>query len=212
MPKQTYALERDGEKRLEISWKTGWKNFQVLLDDQVVATVEDRNELDGGKTVNLPDKSKLFIKLKTSFFSSGIILEHNDVPIPGSLEDPYQNLKNIYGFLYLMAVFEIFIGATAAFSGFEPLVNMGIGPITIVLGVVIGLLGFWLSKKSYVALGLFMLVYAADTVYSMTIALESSPMDILMRFIIFYYVGMGFKVLKSVKQQDLEDGQIKKLS
>jgi hypothetical protein len=48
MPKQQYALEQGGPKRLEISWTGIWRNFTVRLDGQVVGTVENQKALRAG--------------------------------------------------------------------------------------------------------------------------------------------------------------------
>ena len=45
MPKQSFALEAQGPKRLEIQWKGNWKNVTITLDGEVVGTIPDSKSM-----------------------------------------------------------------------------------------------------------------------------------------------------------------------
>jgi len=61
MPKQAFAFERDGPKRLEVSWKGRWKNVTVQLDGAPIGTVPGQKELSAGQEFQLPDGSTLTV-------------------------------------------------------------------------------------------------------------------------------------------------------
>jgi hypothetical protein len=205
MPKQQFALERGGQKRLEISWDMGWKNFQIHLDNKLIGSIDSRNELDAGKSFKLPDKSTLIVKLKMTFFSSGIILERNGLPLPESINDPYQNIKNLYGFLYFLAVCNVLLGAITYLLKIERLITLGFGATTILMGIVTAGFAFWLmKKKSIIPLTLFLLVYAAESIYSYLNYFNSATMDVFVRIIIFGYMITGYKALKAIQQIERE--------
>ncbi|RMD62640.1 hypothetical protein D6833_06615, partial [Candidatus Parcubacteria bacterium] len=55
MPKQAFALEPGGAKRLEVTWKRGFENVFVWFDGRVVGFIPDRRALSAGQEVRLPD-------------------------------------------------------------------------------------------------------------------------------------------------------------
>jgi len=57
MPKSKYALEPGGEKSLEISYGTFWKNFEVRLDGNLIVAIPNKKELETGRIFQLPDGS-----------------------------------------------------------------------------------------------------------------------------------------------------------
>ena len=58
MPKQLFALEKNGPKRLELSWSGMWKGFAARLDGQVVLSAEGSSDLKLGKLASLHQQSQ----------------------------------------------------------------------------------------------------------------------------------------------------------
>jgi len=76
MPKNSFALEAGGPKRLQISWSGMWKNIQVTLDGQQLGTIPDKAALEQGAEFPLPEGSRLKVQLVRSGMavSTAIIL------------------------------------------------------------------------------------------------------------------------------------------
>ena len=53
MPKQTFAFESGGPKRLVIEWKGMFKNTTITVDGVQLATIPDQKALVAGKEVKL---------------------------------------------------------------------------------------------------------------------------------------------------------------
>ena len=54
MPVQTYTLDPDNPKRLDISYKMFWRGAAVYLDGQEIGTVPGKQELTRGRSSNCP--------------------------------------------------------------------------------------------------------------------------------------------------------------
>jgi len=72
MPKQAYAFEPDGEKRLEISWKAMWKETTVTLDGTVLGVIPDVKALRAGQEFGL------VVGETARFFFLGSTVRHED--------------------------------------------------------------------------------------------------------------------------------------
>ena len=57
MPSRKFALEREGPKRLELSWSAMYKNFQVKLDGSALHdSPVSKDELRAGKEQRVPKR------------------------------------------------------------------------------------------------------------------------------------------------------------
>ena len=54
MPKQNYALERGGEKSLEISWKGRFINFEVRFEGNLLGTIPNKKNYRKDRYFNYP--------------------------------------------------------------------------------------------------------------------------------------------------------------
>lgn len=59
MPKQAYALEALGEKRLEISWKGMYKDVTVSLDGNSIGIIPNQKALSAGQEFRSIDGSTI---------------------------------------------------------------------------------------------------------------------------------------------------------
>ena len=66
MPKKSFPLEEDSKQQVQIEWKGVWKDFTVALDGQRVGQiVGGQKDMAKGRTFDLPDGSKLSVKLSS---------------------------------------------------------------------------------------------------------------------------------------------------
>jgi len=97
MPIRRFALERNGPKRLEISWKGRWKDFRVRAGGADVGFIVDKSGLQAGREFGLPDGSHLHARLTRQ-----LTLLRDGRPIPGSATDPASILKVAYAVIFFI--------------------------------------------------------------------------------------------------------------
>ena len=152
MPKKQFAFEKGGSKRLKLSWGAYSKNLKIELDGEYLAACRGR-ELKAGKEFPLPDGSRLSVRMTKM---SGLDVRRNGKPVPGSGSDPATVLKVASGIIFFIGGGNLLVGALAFFI--EQLAEVVGGEIggwlTLLLGMVFLVLGFFVRGRSAVALGL----------------------------------------------------------
>lgn len=167
MPKQTFALEQGGPKRLEIAWSGMFKNVQVTLDGLPVGSFETKKQLQEGGNFPLPDGSQLHVQLKQAGMATELQVHRNGAPLPGSASDPEQRVKTAAGMLYFIAGLNAVLGLVAEL-GVEALAKIGLGWGSIVVGAIYAGLGYLVkAKHSRVALVLAIVLFVLDGVASL---------------------------------------------
>src|SRR5258708_17350286 len=206
MPKQKFALERGGPKRLECSWGAWFRNFKVKLDGNVVGTFANKKELHKGKEFLLPDSSKLNVRLEKSRLS----LYRNGKAVPNSYGDPVRKLNTAVGLIYFIAILTAVVGVVspALQSGSKNFSGSG---TTILLVISLGLaglyafLGFLVRQRVRVALWLALGLYSIDTVLGLLFVVRGNSLlifSVVFRFLVLYYLYQGFAGFKSLKQEE----------
>jgi hypothetical protein len=110
MPKQRFALEEGGEKRLEVSWKGLYKDVTVSLDGNPIGVVPNKKALSAGQAFSLPDGSTIKIQLVRKLMSTELQVLRNGEPLPGSSSDPQTRFKTAYGMVYFVAGLNLVLG------------------------------------------------------------------------------------------------------
>ncbi len=162
MPKQSYALEAGGEKRLEVSWKPFWKDITVSLDGHPIGTIADQKALSAGQEFRLPDTSTIQVQLVRKFSTVELQVLRNGQPLPGSASDPQTRFKYAYGMVYFVAGLNIVLGLISFLFNVEFLQQIGSGLGSIFFGLVFLVLGFFTQRRSRVALILASAIFALD--------------------------------------------------
>src|SRR5258706_7383481 len=171
MPKRIFALEKDGPKRLELSWGGFWKNFTVKLDGEIVLTAGGSAELKAGRTARLPDGSALEVRLNTGIGNQGLEVTRDGRPLPGSATDPEAQVKLAGGIVYFLAGLNLLIGVIAfAFDVRFLKENFGYGPL--IVAALFGVLGYLTMKRSLAALIAAIAIYGLDGI--VTLAMQFS--------------------------------------
>ena len=205
MPKQKYALEERGEKRLEISWKALWKDTTIKLDGNPVGVIPNQKELTAGKTFKLPDGSKLSIQLVRKFSAAELQLLRNGQPLPGSATDPVFKHKLAYGVVYFIAGLNLVLGLVATLFQVEFLYTMGIGLPSILFGLVFLALGFFVMRLSTLALILASIIFALDGILGivLTVAAGYSPgiVGIIARIFLLIPMVQGIGAIREIQKK-----------
>ena len=194
MPKQQFALEKGGSKRLELSWGMSWRNFTISLDGMEVGKIEGgQKSLKKGRSFTLPDGSTLSVQLKTGL-SSELQLLRNGKPLPGSASDPRQKLNNATGLIIGLGILSFVLGLLAFFVPF--LQEIGISWDSMIFGLILTGLGYWAKQESSLALWLAIIFYVLGsliTVYASVSSGASAAGSIVARlfFLAWMYRGVG---------------------
>ena len=164
MPKRAFALEEAGGKRLEVSWKGiyQYKDITVLLDGTQIGLIPDQKSLLAGQEFSLVDGSTIKIQLVPKFTETELQVLRNGQPIPGSASDPQTRLKNAYQSVYIVATLNIVFGLIAVLFNPEFLHWVAIGSSSILFGLAFLPLGFFIQRKSILALVLAIIIMIAD--------------------------------------------------
>jgi len=205
MPKQAYAFEPGGEKRLEISWKAMWKETTVTLDGTVLGVIPDVKALRTGQEFRLVDGSILKVQLVQGAFNTELRVLRSGKPLPGTASDPAARLKGAYGVLFFIAGANIILGLAAAVFQIEFLLQIGLGISSIIFGLIFLVLGFFTRRKSSLALILAIILFALDAilgvVFSVSQGYTPNTGGILVRIALLIPMIQGVGAIKALKQK-----------
>lgn len=204
MPTQQYATERNGPKNLEVSWSGFWKDFTVKFEGKE-AGVWTKDELNAGsKEVKLSDGSTFKAHLRRVGMGQELALLRNGQPLPGSSADPATLVKTASGILYFLAGLNALVGLAAVVGRVQFLLELGVGFEAIILGGILGVLGFFTMQRSQVALGIAMAIYALDGVLGVVASASSGRMPaggVVMHILFLTALWRGFKAMGELKAQ-----------
>jgi hypothetical protein len=158
MGKVKYALERGGDKSLEISWKGRFKNTKVRLKGNLIGEIPNKKELMTGKIFQLPGETSLKVQL----VKSELRVLQNDKPVPGSISDPVTRLGLSFGIIYFIAGLNVLLGFIALIFQVEFLQTLGFGIISVAIGFIFLALGFFTQRRSRIALIVALIIYGLD--------------------------------------------------
>jgi len=205
MSKQSFALETGGEKRLELEifWKGWYKNVAVSLDGNSLGVIPNQMALDAGQEFRLIDGSTIKVPLVRKLLSSELQILRNGQPLPVSSSDPQIRWKSAYEVVYWVAGLNLVLGFVSLLFNVESLQQRGIGFVSIIMGLLFFVFGFFVQRKSSAALILAVVIFAIDGIASLYFALSqddkvSSGLLVKIFFLISMIQGIGaIKVLKS---------------
>jgi hypothetical protein len=206
MPKQQLAFEKDGPKRLELSWGGFWKDFTARVDGAEVLSAHGQGELKAGRSATLPDGSVLAIRLETGFGNTGLVITRNGQPLPGTSSDPETQVKLAGGIVYFLAGFNVLL-SIIGFAFDVPFLKENLGYGGLIMGAIFGVLGFFTMKRSFAALIVAISLYALDGVLSLGFAFAASAPGrtpnfggIFMHVILIMAMIRGAKAMKALKE------------
>lgn len=206
MPTQSYSIEPNAPKRLTVSWNGMWKNFTVTFDGQPLMTMANKAELDAGKDATLSDGSTLRVQFKKSFGGGGLEITRDGQPLPGTATDPSSVVKTASYILYFIAGLNVVLGGLTLALKIQILESLGFGVLSIGIGFVIGILGYFSMQGSRIALGVAIVLYLADTAGGLFALAQSGGTGgiggLFMRFYFLSALFKGFVAAGQLKKAD----------
>jgi hypothetical protein len=205
MPNQSYALEEGGEKRLMLSWKGAFNDLNVELDGRSIGMIPNQKALIEGQTFPLEDGSTLKVQLNRSLMSTELQVLRDGQPLPGSASDPHTRYKNAYMLIYFIAGLNLVLGILASVLNITLLQDLGIGFASILVGMVYLILGFFVQRKSSLALILAIILFAADSLFGVVVTVMEGGTPgiagLLVRVLLLIPMFQGVPAIKALKSK-----------
>jgi hypothetical protein len=175
MAKKAFSLEAGAPPRVELEWKFSWKDMRVRVDGAELGVIADQKALKAGRDFPLPDGHTLRVQLAQSLASVDLCVTRDGIPLPGSGSDPAERVKQAAQMLYFIAALNVILGVLAGALGVQFLSNIGIGWGNVVEGLLYAGFAFGTSKRSAIALGLGIALFAVDTLFLLASFGNGSP-------------------------------------
>lgn len=203
MPKKQFAIECDGQRQLELSWRSFWKNFTIYLDGAPIGTLSPK-ELRSGGTYSLPGGSTLNVRLKQSLFSADLQVLQDERPLPGTATHPTQRIKQAYTIIFVIGLFNLLLGIAGIFVETELMSLFSAGWGTAVFGSFLLILGFLVKQnQSQPALITAIVMYLADSLLGIAaiISVGGTPgiASIIVRILFIIGMTQGVNAIKEIK-------------
>lgn len=204
MPKQTYAFEPNGPKRLEVSWKAFFKEITVRLDGLIIGRIEDRDALRVGQEFRLNDGSLVKVQLAYNLAGSELQVTRNGQPLPGSASSPETRIKTAAAVIYFIAGINLLLGILSLLVRSELLESLGAGWFSLVYGGFFLAMGILVGRKSLWALIAALVVYLVDSVLGLVLIFMSggspSVFNIMMRIILIVPLFQGIGAIREARK------------
>lgn len=210
MPKKKFILKENGRHTLELTWRAFWKNFTVYYDGAPIDEIEGGAKgMRAGKTLSLPDGSKLSVKLKQDILAAELEVLRDGKPLPGSATDPIQRVRQAYVIIFIVGGFNLVLGIAGIFFETELLYLLGAGWGTAAFGLFLLILG-WLVKErqSQPALITAIVLYLADSLLGIAavIAADETPGigGLIVRVLFIIGMAQGIKAIAEMNRTKLD--------
>ncbi len=204
MPTQAFAFEKEGQKRLEITWRGVWKDIRVNLDGQTLGVIPNQKALTAGQEFRLADGSTLKVQLVSKFYSTELQVLRDGRPLPGSASDPLTRVNVASILVYFVAGLNLVLGFLALL-GMAFLQQLGFGMISLIAGIIFLALGFFTRRLSSVALILAITLLALDGILGFILAAASGAnpgiLGLFARAILIIPMIQGVGAIRQVKRQ-----------
>jgi hypothetical protein len=205
VPKQSFAFEPGGEKRLVIEWKGMFKDLTIKVDGVQVGLIPDQKALVAGKEIRIKDGSKISVQLVSSFSGSELQVLRNGKPLPGSESSPEARVRTAAYVLYFLAALGVVAGMVSLFYESRILGILGVGWYNILFGAVYLILGLLVSRNSIGALVLAVLVFSGDALSSILLGAakgyEPSVYGLLMRVFFLIPLVQGIRAIVEIRKR-----------
>lgn len=207
MAKQKFHLDTAKTQEVLVQWKGIWKDVTVSHNGTVLGEpIPNMAALKQGRDYTLPDGRTLNVKFEAGITKNRLELKVDGRPIAGSAGDPKVQLKLAAGVIWFIAGLSILLGVLGM-TGVKFIEQMGIGWPSVAVGAVMGVLAwFTASKKSQVALGIAIGLFAVDTILTLMAGMDAGgrvpTTGLIVRVFLFLAMFQGFAAIKKVKEEE----------
>lgn len=205
MPKKNFYLDEQKSEKMLAEWGLNWKNFTITdAKNNMIGRIENVKELKTGKTFTLDDGRTLSVQLKNKMgISPELEILVNGIPAPGSQTDPRQQVQQSFYILLFLGIFNLAVGLLAELAQIDFLLSLGVGSITMIIGGVYLLLGYFVKyKHSLIALYTAIVLIAVDIVLLVAYAAESGrtpTTGIMIKILFIVFLAKGIQGVKKIR-------------
>jgi hypothetical protein len=178
----------------------------VRLDGQVLGVIPGSKELHAGRSIPLPDGSTLHVQLVQNLITPELRLTRDGRPLPRSASDPTERLRLACASVFLIAGLNIGLGLLAELWSSERLFSLGFDFTTVPFGGIMVLLGFFVRRRSAVALWIAIVLFFLDSLLTVTLsALETGRASmgaVVVRLFLILWMVRGLGAIRELRQSD----------
>ena len=173
MPSKSYAVDRGGPERVDISWEGAFKQLAVTFDGAPLGSFSTAKELETPRSMPLPDGSQLTIELAKFGPFPELRVSRDGEALPGTSGDPHTQLAGACTMLFLVAALNAGLGLIATIGDIGFLKSIGIGWGSIVAGLVYAGLAALVKQRSTAALAVAVTLFIIDGLFTFVAAAEA---------------------------------------
>ena len=207
MSLQQYAFDTQGTRRVQIFADAHEDHLTVLLDGNIIGSISTREELKAGKSFLLADRTQLAIRLSGDCFhvtrDGRALLPTSSVTEPkAAITLPYgvkTRLRLAYGTIFFVGAGNIVLG-WLLFALQGPMTSpLDSGLTLVVIGAILLLLGFFVARKSAVALGIAVALYA---VAALGLLFQGNLTGVAAHLVLLSFLLRGFRALHVIREAE----------
>lgn len=204
MPSKSYALERGGVERIQLTWEGAFNELALTFDGEPLASFATARELETPRSLPLPDGSRLEVAIGKLGPFPELRIARDGEPLPGSSGDPQTRLEAAANVLLAVGALSAIVGLLTALFDVRMLKAMGMGWASVLGGAVYAGLAFLVKKRSAMALAIAVMVFILDGVMMFVAAAEmkaSPPVGgMIARLIFLLPMLRGFAAIRELEQ------------
>jgi hypothetical protein len=168
MATKKYALVKDGKKRLEIVQPMFSGKHIIKIDGKEVGEIPNAKALKDGWELKGKGGANLSISKYPNFINANALdIRFNGKPIPKSDSNPLVRLSYAYQVAYIVGALNLLLGIYTALSPTSSF-SMSYTQYSRYTGIVAGIgylvVGFFIQRRSRIALGFAIAAFIVDTV------------------------------------------------
>jgi len=202
MAYKRYPLTRGGPARLSYRSRSFWNKLSVYIDGNLVGEVSSRRELTSGKTMPLSDGTSLLVYLQ----NNRLFISRNDLPLPGSPGDQVSKLSTASNVLFFICVITVLNGLYQLSRQIVvPGNTLGLY-LAIVEGITLGILGYFVRRRSKPALWLAIGLYGLDgalivfaLLRGVNIPVGTLLFSLVLHGVFLYWLFQGFTAFQALE-------------
>lgn len=205
MPRATYAIPPDPEKRLEFRWGSFMTTVDVFFDHKQVGTSVARESLQQGTLIRLPNGCEITVRVSRflNAFAPELQVSSEGIALPDSPADPKTRLKSVSRILYVVGGLQIIIGALCVLGDPSALSGVGMGRGALLAGGLLVVFAWLAARGSRFALIGAISLFALDglsSIWTVSNGNGSFPYAMLiMRIFIIGSLWRGLGAFKSTQ-------------
>jgi hypothetical protein len=204
MPSLKYALEKGEPRRLVLSWRGFWvgiKDITIHIDGIEIGSVSSVDELKSEREFPL-DNGTLKVKFDGRGFDGWKFKVFKDEQL--LVPDPTPKLRNACIATFIGAGLFILggiLGPIGQFFQIDFLNRWEFDYTSIIFGAILIMLGFFIRKRSTIALGFAVGLYTFDSILVFISAIGPELLiTIILRVFLLIYMFRGFGAIRDLKQ------------